>query len=68
MRYHIIVGNIGTVERVKSPIVAARIYGQYKELSKGKYGRASGESVTIFDTHKDCVALEYVGTNERDAE
>lgn len=46
--YEVLVGNIGTVWSGSNGAEAMREYGQWKRLSKGTQGRASGEDVTLF--------------------
>jgi len=57
--YEVVVGNIGTVYDGNNPVEARKDYGEYVKQSKNGYGRAAGESVTIFkdgDVH-----LEHIG-------
>ena len=58
--YEVVVGNIGYVYSGSDSKQANRIFREYRELSKTNYGRAAGESVTLF--HKGEIAREYVGT------
>jgi len=47
-RYEVIVGNIGTVYRGNNHKKAVAIYREYAEQSRIGYGRAAGETVTLF--------------------
>jgi len=57
-RYQVIVGNLGTVYDGNNMIEANKTYGIYKRQSLAGYGRAGGESVTLFD-HDD-IKFEHV--------
>lgn len=46
--FYVIVGNIGTVEITGSEEKALETFNEYVDQSKTNYGRAAGESVTIF--------------------
>ena len=59
-RYQVIVGNIGQVYDGNNPIEARKVYGEYKRQSIDNYGRAAGESVTIFDNGE--IDIEYIGS------
>jgi hypothetical protein len=48
-RYHVQVGNIGTVIDTDDPAEARRRYGSYKHLSELGQGRAGNEPVYLFD-------------------
>jgi hypothetical protein len=60
--YEVIVGNIGLVYQGSNPCEAGKIFKEYKEQSRSGYGRASGESVTMFK-HGEPIR-EYIGTLE----
>jgi len=47
-KYQVIVGNIGTVYDGNWAIMAKKVYKEYYEQSKDGYGRAAGESVTLW--------------------
>ena len=49
MRYHVIVGNIGTVYQTNNSVLANKIYGEYKRDSIDGIGRAADESVVLMD-------------------
>ena len=61
--FRVIVGNIGTVYDGNNYMIACKHYGEYKRQSKTNYGRAGGESVTLW--HHDEIKLEYIGSLER---
>ena len=57
--YELIVGNIGSVYQGPDGFEAYRRFQVYKSQSMADYGRASGESVTLF---KDAeIAREHIG-------
>lgn len=62
-RYEVIVGNVGTVYDGFDFSDARDIYAQYKRLSKGKHGRAAGESVTLMQDGEP--KWEWVGRVDR---
>lgn len=62
MRYQVVVGNIGTVCETNNPVDARRDYGIYKRQSESDYGRAGGETVTIFKDGD--IDLEHIGSND----
>lgn len=47
MRYELIVGNVGTVLRTKNGALARVEYGRWRRESNARFGRASGEPVTL---------------------
>ena len=57
--YQVVVGNIGEVWSGNNPIDAHKEYGEYKRLSVAGYGRAAGESVTMFLDGE--IKLEHIG-------
>jgi hypothetical protein len=61
MRYQVIVGNIGTVYDGNDYFEACKVYGEYKQQSKGVSGRASGEDVTLMKD--DELLFEHIGWN-----
>lgn len=62
--YQVIVGNIGNVYSGTNGFEAIEEYNAYIGLSKAKFGRVSGESVTLLKN--DEVYKEYTGTLEND--
>lgn len=61
--YSVVVSNVGTVATdISNPVLARKEYGEWVSASKSLYGRASGESVTLFNNGD--IELEYFGTNE----
>jgi len=62
MRYQVVVGNIGTVTDTNNPVDARRDYGEYKRQSESGYGRAGGETVTLFKDGE--IDLEHIGSND----
>lgn len=48
-RYEVIVGNVGIVYSGPRYIDALRSFRDYSEISKAEFGRASGESVVLFE-------------------
>ena len=63
-QYSVIVGNIGTVYDGESFMDAKQAYSEYRKQSRANYGRASGESVTMFENGE--IKFEHAGgaTNE----
>jgi len=64
-KYQVIVGNIGTVYDGDDIIEAEENFKEYYNQSKDGYGRASGESVTLWvdgepikDNEKVCSVFE----------
>jgi hypothetical protein len=45
--YEVIVGNVGTVYSGVDEQEAVDTYGEYRNISQGDFGRASGEEVTL---------------------
>ncbi len=66
MRYTVIVGNIGQVADTTDNREAVRQYLSYVIDSRNNYGRAAGESVTLFCD--DEIIREYVGTIQPEAD
>lgn len=62
VKYQVIVGNIGTVYDGDSYMDAKQAYSEYRKQSRANYGRASGESVTMFEN--DEIKWEHDGSNE----
>jgi hypothetical protein len=60
--FSVIVGNIGTVCDGQTRAEAVKHYKEYVLQSKTEYGRASGETVTMFrhENGMESIALEYV--------
>ena len=61
-QYSLVVGNIGEVWSGNNPIDAQKEYGEYKRLSVARYGRAAGESVTLFCDNE--IELEHIGEQD----
>ncbi len=61
--FQVVVGNVGQVYDGSNYMQARERYRTYVKLSKAPYGRASGESVTLF--HNGEIKVEYVGTIEQ---
>lgn len=59
MTHEVVVGNIGTVYSGTSKLDALAKYKEYVSQSKANYGRAAGESVTLFTDNE--IAKEYLG-------
>jgi len=57
--YEVIVGNIGLVYTGDNLIKARQIFQEYVSQSDGKYGRASGEDVTMLKYGE--IVWEFVG-------
>ncbi len=64
MKFQVIVGNIGQVYIGKNKQIAKKDYADYVKFSKDRYGRASGEDVTLFEDGEPI--REYYGTNSND--
>ena len=58
--YTVIVGNIGTVYNAGNGKDATKVYNEYVRQSKQHYGKASGESVTMFK-NDDEIVKEFIG-------
>lgn len=58
--YSVVVSNIGTVGTYKTKNDALDVFNYYVELSRQTYGRASNESVTLFDLGTQDVEIEYI--------
>lgn len=50
--YSVVVSNLGTVHRGPSKTTAMVEFDEYVAVSKAKHGRASGESVTLFQDNE----------------
>ena len=62
-KYSVIVSNIGTALLTDKEFEARKEFNTYVKLSKEKYGKPSGESVTLFDNEAGEIIKEYIGTN-----
>lgn len=62
-RYTVVVGNVGTAYSGNDPVEARKVFGEYRDISQGRRGRAAGEDVTLFDDGEP--ELEYVGRQSR---
>ena len=62
--YEVVVGNIGTVYSGANRNAARKVYAIYIQESRGKYGRASGEPVTLIQDGE--IIAEYAGTVDSD--
>ncbi len=60
--YEVIVGNIGRVYHGDSYIAAQSVFNDYRELARLDMGRASGESVVLFEDGE--ILLEHEGQSE----
>lgn len=60
--YQVIVGNIGLVHESNRCVEARGVYGEYKRQSAEGYGRAAGESVTLYKDDEPIV--EYAPYDE----
>lgn len=60
--FEVIVGNIGTVYDGNNYMQAQGKYSHYVRQSKGGWGRAAGESVTLF--HHGEIRQEFFGTQD----
>lgn len=58
--YSVVVSNIGMVGTYKTKDEALEEFNSYVELSRQPYGRASNESVTLFDLGTQDVEIEYI--------
>ncbi len=58
-QYEVIVGNIGTVYSGPNHNTAFLTYSEYVTHSKSNYGRAGGESVTLFKDNE--IDMEFLG-------
>ena len=58
--YEIIVSNVGRVAEGTKAFEANSVFHHYVKASKAKYGRAAGETVTMFRNGE--VVKEYTGT------
>jgi hypothetical protein len=58
--YQVIVGNIGTVYDGGDLKEAHKAFDEYEAQSENGYGRASGESVALFDGEE--ILREHFGT------
>jgi hypothetical protein len=60
--FEVVVGNIGTVYSGRDEAEAQKHYDEYVDQSKTGYGRAAGESVTMFRNGE--IFKEHIGTQE----
>ena len=58
--YSVVVSNIGMVGTYKTKGEALDVFNSYVELSRQPYGRASNESVTLFNLGTQDVEIEYI--------
>ena len=58
--YNVVVSNIGMIGAYKTKDEAMQVFNEYVELSRQAYGRASNESVTIFNLGTQDVEIEYI--------
>jgi hypothetical protein len=58
--YSVIVSNIGTVGTYKTKDEALHKFNSYVELSRQMYGRASNESVTLYNLDTQDIEIEYI--------
>jgi hypothetical protein len=61
--WEVIVGNIGTVYAGTNRAMALEKFATYVESSQLKFGRASGEDVTLFQDNN--IVKEFEGTISR---
>lgn len=61
-QFEVIVGNIGTVYSGNSLKEVLKARSTYIKQSKSNYGKASGESVTVFKNSE--LWSEFVGLND----
>ena len=64
MMYQVVVGNLGTVYDGADAETAYECFGEYCGLSEGKYGRCSGETVTLMCEGE--IAEEFTPSNRDD--
>lgn len=60
--YEIYISNIGKVSNCKNIDDAKKEFLECVQLSESNFGRASGESVTLFDNDGEIIA-EHIGDN-----
>jgi len=58
--YNVVVSNIGMIGAYKTKEEALDVFNEYVELSRQSYGRASNESVTLFNLGTQDVEIEYI--------
>ena len=58
--YNVVVSNIGMVGAYKTKEEALQVFNEYVEMSRQAYGRASNESVTLFNLGTQDVEIEYI--------
>lgn len=63
-RFHVIVGNVGTVHTGNDETSARRVFAEYVSASRDGIGRAAGESVSVFDSVYSEIVCEHVGVND----
>jgi hypothetical protein len=62
--YSVQVGNVGNVYSGRNLMTAQTVFAEYVEQSVTNYGRAAGESVTLFESNPKADGLilrEHVG-------
>lgn len=64
-KYTVVVGNVGNVYSGKSKKEAAGVFEDYKNLSKMKSGRASGEDVSMFEDDELIASHDAVNTKSK---
>jgi lipoprotein-anchoring transpeptidase ErfK/SrfK len=62
--YEVIIGNIGTVYSGKDGFEAFKRFQIYSGQSKGNYGRATGEDVTLMKNGE--IRKEFIGSTSRE--
>ena len=60
-KYQVLVGNIGTVYEGLDPVVADKIYREYKRQSKSGYGMVALEDVVLLED--DEIICEHVASD-----
>ena len=66
MKYEVVVGNLGSVHAGSNGRTARQIFVDYCNASVKGWGRAAGESVTLF--RDDEIVEEYIGTQSRNGQ
>ena len=64
MKYQVTCGNIGTVYDGQSKSQASHTFEEYKRMSVGEYGRASGEEVALWENGELLDLLESTNTED----
>jgi hypothetical protein len=65
-RFEVICGNVGSVYSGNSRMAAKSTFNTYVDHSSSGYGRAAGESVTLFED--DEILDEHVGSVDQSGE